>query len=156
MSDKKSAPPTAAPGNPNPDYQDRDIKLAPVVWSLVALSVAAVLSAVAMYATLSRYRAQAEERAALVSPLASIREVPAGPLLQVNASQELAEHRAAQAVLLDHYGWADQIRGVARIPVSRAMEMIAVDEPEKPEADDHPEGESEAAEPEHAETEAHH
>jgi len=113
------------PPNPNPDWQDRDIKLRSVVWAMTVLTVAAFLSAFAMYALLLTYRADAERRAEAVSPLAKVREVPAGPLLQVNAAAELAELQAKQSVLLTNYAWQDQMRGIVRIPISRAMELVA-------------------------------
>jgi hypothetical protein len=113
------------PPNPNPDWQDRDIKLRSVAWAMTALIVAAFVSAFAMYALLLTYRADAERRAEAVSPLAKVREVPAGPLLQVNAAAELAELQAKQSALLTNYAWQDQMRGIVRIPIHRAMELVA-------------------------------
>ena len=119
----------APPPNPNPDWQDRDIKLRPVVWALAILSLAAVASAIAMYALLMNYRAAADRRAADVSPMAKVRELPAAPLLQVNAAAEWADHQAKQNDLLHHYAWKDQMRGIAQIPIERAMELVAADMP---------------------------
>jgi hypothetical protein len=38
---------------------------------------------------------------------------------------ELAETRANEAKHLDGYAWIDQSAGVVRIPISRAMELVA-------------------------------
>ncbi|MDB4935542.1 MAG: hypothetical protein JWP87_2514 [Labilithrix sp.] len=35
--------------------------------------------------------------------------------------------RAAQREALEHYGWVDRDAGIARIPVERAMDMVADD-----------------------------
>lgn len=36
----------------------------------------------------------------------------------------LAEIRAAEADALNNYGWVDQAKGLVRLPVSRAMEVV--------------------------------
>ncbi len=35
----------------------------------------------------------------------------------------LAEQRAADEALVNHYGWVDQARGIVRLPVTNAMEL---------------------------------
>jgi len=58
-------------------------------------------------------------------PLALTREPTPGPLLQVDAPKELQEMRAAEDAMLNSYGWIDQKAGIVRIPVDRAIELLA-------------------------------
>jgi hypothetical protein len=36
----------------------------------------------------------------------------------------LAEIRSAEAESLNHYGWVDQAKGIVRLPIDRAMELM--------------------------------
>jgi hypothetical protein len=48
------------------------------------------------------------------------------PRLQVdNGNQDLVNLNLREDLLLDHYSWADQSKGKVRIPIERAMELIA-------------------------------
>ena len=48
-----------------------------------------------------------------------------GPLLQVKPEEDLRWMREHNTLDLDSYGWVDRPRGVVRMPVERAMELIA-------------------------------
>lgn len=51
--------------------------------------------------------------------------LPPEPRLQVSPSQDMQELRAAEDALLNSYGWVDQQVGVVRIPIERAMQLLA-------------------------------
>jgi len=55
---------------------------------------------------------------------ASMQAFP-GPRLQSDPAGELRAYQAAQRARLEGYAWADREHGLVRIPVARAMEMIA-------------------------------
>jgi hypothetical protein len=48
-----------------------------------------------------------------------------GPRLQIEPALDLARLRAAEQAQLAGYGWLDRERGVVRIPIERAMGLIA-------------------------------
>src|SRR3954452_16529542 len=50
---------------------------------------------------------------------------PPPPVLQVHPRVTLDDLRAREDALLEGYGWADHERAVARIPIERAMELVA-------------------------------
>lgn len=58
------------------------------------------------------------------SVAASKEQFPA-PRLQVAPEVDLAALRARENEELDHYGWIDKNAGVVRIPIDRAMDLIA-------------------------------
>jgi len=68
----------------------------------------------------------------LGAPIA-VRPPPAPPALEIQTinqtligkSAEGLEARAAAQRRLDSYGWVDRQRGVARIPIRRAMQLVA-------------------------------
>lgn len=48
------------------------------------------------------------------------------PQVQIdNGDQDLANLHEREDLLLDHYSWVDQSKGTVRIPIERAMELIA-------------------------------
>lgn len=53
------------------------------------------------------------------------RQLPSGPRLQVNPWRDITAFRAAERELLTTYGWIDRQRGVVRIPIDRAMDIVA-------------------------------
>jgi hypothetical protein len=42
-----------------------------------------------------------------------------------DGNQDVANLHARESLLLDHYSWADRQSGKVRIPIERAMELIA-------------------------------
>ena len=59
------------------------------------------------------------------SPFVAERASPPEPRLQVNPAAELQRLREAEQSLLTTYGWVDQEAGIVRIPIERAMEIVA-------------------------------
>ena len=50
---------------------------------------------------------------------------PPEPRLHPNPPMELKEFRAAEDAILKNYAWIDPDKGIVRIPVDRAMELVA-------------------------------
>jgi hypothetical protein len=125
----------------NGGYERQDIGIAPVVYFLVALLVAGLLVFFlvdGIYRSLER-RSQAEQ--APVSPLVTnapsdTRKLPTNyrdylkqnfptPQLEVDERSQLDKIRIDEAGTLSTYDWVDQKAGTVRIPVDRAMDLIA-------------------------------
>ena len=49
---------------------------------------------------------------------------PAPPVLEVKPRSTLQTQRSREDALLESYGWADQDRRTARIPIERAMQLL--------------------------------
>ena len=49
----------------------------------------------------------------------------AGPQLEVHPLQDLAAYRAHEQLKLSGYQWVDRQAGIVRIPIDRAMEVVA-------------------------------
>lgn len=56
---------------------------------------------------------------------APVRPLPPQPRLQPDPDADLAAERALQRTRLDSYGWLDDAHTVARIPITRAMALMA-------------------------------
>ena len=51
--------------------------------------------------------------------------LPPEPRLQAHPIKDLEELRKAETELLTTYGWVDKSAGTVRIPVARAIELLA-------------------------------
>jgi hypothetical protein len=60
------------------------------------------------------------------APVAASPPRPPEPRLQASPVQDMQELRRTENAWLQSYGWVDQAAGIARIPIDRAMELIAV------------------------------
>lgn len=54
-----------------------------------------------------------------------MQKFPAPRLLTDDGHESVADLHAREDILLDHYTWIDQSKGTVRIPIDRAMELIA-------------------------------
>jgi hypothetical protein len=52
-------------------------------------------------------------------------KTPPGPRLQTSARADLARFRAHEEQTLNSYGWIDRNKGLVRIPIERAMNLLA-------------------------------
>lgn len=57
--------------------------------------------------------------------LVEVRPDYQGPLLQVKPEEDLRWMRQHNDEMLNHYGWVDRPNGVVRLPVERAMQLLA-------------------------------
>ena len=51
-------------------------------------------------------------------------ERPPDPVLQVEPALDLLQMRRQDAEVLTTYGWTDRERGLVRVPIERAMELL--------------------------------
>ena len=61
------------------------------------------------------------------------------PELQKNPQGDLQDFERDQRATLSGYGWIDRSKGIARIPIEQAMQMIAAHGPHAYDAPDQPE-----------------
>lgn len=94
-----------------------------VATMLVIGLLLASLAAALYYQALS-IRTQRREGAILAPVPEERREFPP-PRLQLRAPDDLAALRRREEAVLTHYGWIDREKGVVRIPIHRAMALLA-------------------------------
>ncbi len=91
----------------------------------IALLLLAVLSMAAMgglFYYLTNREAIADTSR---SPLAAERSLPPAPHLQVSPASDIEQLHADENKRINTYGWVDKEQGVVRIPVEKAMEIVA-------------------------------
>ena len=87
---------------------------------------AVIVAAVVITSLLIHFKAAEHSRQETPVPrLAQEREATPGPRLQVDANKDLRQMRAGEEAVLNSYDWVDKDAGIVRIPIQRAMGILA-------------------------------
>ena len=115
-------------------YEVRDIRVRPILYAGLGLATVALIVHVAMLLVLNAFASRESKQSAPASPLAGAYGLkqPPVPRLQTEPLGDLGQLRAAEDATLHGYGWVDRDAGVVRIPIERAMALVA-----QPEGGDH-------------------
>jgi hypothetical protein len=135
-------------------HETTDAEIAPLVRFAVFLAAITIAIAVATVGFYSFLDAREERANAPRYPLTAgvERPVPPAPRLQTYPFDDIKALRKEEAQLIDHYGWVDKNAGTVRIPVTRAMDLLAerglphrTDAPQTPTAPPQPGAATEAS-----------
>ena len=125
-------------------HEASTLRIAPVVWFLIGLSVATVIVFLLMMGLFDAFQKRAEKSEDRTSPLASERQkLPPEPRLQLAPTtaeqlekklppnlkedhplQEIRRIRADEDAKLNSYGWVDEKSGVVHIPIEEAKKLL--------------------------------
>lgn len=110
---------------PGVRHETRDINVRVVMWFAIGLVVSAVIihfALGALFALFARLHPSPEAPSRIAF---QPRLVAPAPRLQTNPTEDLARFRTAEEAKLQSYGWIDKQAGIIRIPIKRAMDLIA-------------------------------
>jgi len=123
------------------DFERRDIRVAAVLYFLLGLAVAGVLAHFIVAGLYSWLEKRSEAQQPRLSPLVHnaprdtrhlsvdyrdyLKQNFPSPQLEIDERTELDQVRLNEEQTLLTYGWVDQKAGTVRIPIERAMELIA-------------------------------
>ena len=125
------------PGHPEVEFEKADMRPGVVYLFLVGLVIAGVFVAAAVWGVnqlMSSYNEAHHQppKNPIVPMQADTRIVTAAevqqfssPRLETNERVEIRQFRLQEEQRLHSYGWVDESSGVVRIPIERAMELIA-------------------------------
>src|SRR3954467_693362 len=127
---RHDVPPTRDPGD------DSEIDLKTIVRFAVGLVAVTLLALGVMWWMSVSFKKQEEAKDPAPPPLAKdpppappaqarLDPIPPGPRLQPSPPRDMDELRAQDKDALTTYGWVDPASGVVRIPVERAIEILA-------------------------------
>ena len=106
-------------------HETTDAHLKAIVM-LVTLTLGLVLVGVLSMRMLLGYVVERDaSRDTSPSPLAATRAPFTGPRLQVAPPKDMKQTKAAELAVLESYDWVDRERGTVRIPIERAIDLLA-------------------------------
>ncbi len=111
-----------SPQNPNPDYQDRDILIRPIMYFMGGLLVVTLIILGGLVLFFRVMDQQMDKAEADIPPAARERVLPPEPRLIVDEKMGLEEYLANARAILDHYQRLDDER--VRIPIHVAIDQV--------------------------------
>jgi hypothetical protein len=113
--------------HPDVQREPRDVNIRAII--LIGIGIIA-LAAILHIMLWLLFEVLADRHVGLHLPPPPLEVPPRGPLpprprLQSSPSADLRDMRAEEDAILHSYGWVDEQAGVVRIPIERAMELLA-------------------------------
>ena len=105
-------------------HELRDVDVRRLLLFGAALCATVALSMLAMGAWFG-HLAKSQSRGPAPPPLAPVSELPPRPRLQIAPHEDLEQKRRREDAILNSYGWVDPKGGVIRLPIDRAIELVA-------------------------------
>jgi hypothetical protein len=106
-------------------YETRDANYPRVMataFSLIGVIVVGAAFAWGVYQIFGTDASRPEQRAETFVVTDTTR-LPPGPNLEADPTESLVKLHAREDSILNNYGWTDTARGLARVPIARAMEL---------------------------------
>lgn len=127
MTEQFHLPTPPPPPDASVGHEERDLSLRPIALAAVGLTVVVLLAFLSMQLLLTWFAGIQSRRSAAPSPLAGAygMKQPPAPRLQTEPVADLYQLRARDEALLHGYGWVDRDAGLVRIPIERAIELVA-------------------------------
>jgi uncharacterized membrane protein len=114
--------------NGRPGYEASDATLRPLLLFFGGLAVLCVVVFVAMVVLFNVFQktlTEAEQaQTPSPPPLAAARQLPVEPRLQYAEPADLEKYRGDERGRVGSYGWVDRDKGIVRLPVARALELL--------------------------------
>lgn len=105
-------------------HEIRDVNARGLFWFVVILLVCVVLIHIVVAVIFKYYAGQNPQTFAAETPIVPSHDQWPKPAQQISPEEDLKEFRATQEKLLCSYGWVDREKGIVRIPVERAMDLV--------------------------------
>ncbi len=103
-------------------YERREVDIKLIVLSTVGLAITVIITlAFTVWLFDVTYHLTTPKPGATVYP----HEWPPAPRLQPHPAVELQNLRQHEDEILNNYGWVDQKAGVVRLPIDKAMDILA-------------------------------
>src|SRR5262245_46291538 len=121
MSDTEHPPASTDVGYETTDVNPKTL----LMWvaGLACMILLSIVVAWVFFDVLAGYARRADPQ---ISPLAAAEQgPPPDPKLVPDEPNDLASVREEEEQVLDSYGWIDKDRGLIRIPIARAIELVA-------------------------------
>jgi hypothetical protein len=110
------------PHTPHPGHETTDINVWAVGKFAIALVAVTLVSLVLLFGLMKYF--QSRETTEVVKTINPVKAFPQ-PQLQVAPIPDLKAFRADEDKVLNSYAWVDQPKGIVRIPIDQAIDLLA-------------------------------
>jgi len=115
------------PRNPNVHHEPDDVNAVALTKFGLSMSALIVIFLFGLWGMFEYLKNREAELSLPQSPSAMVnaQKLPPEPRLQSHPAMDMRNLRSEQEKLLHQYAWIDPDKGIVRIPVERAMDIIA-------------------------------
>ena len=106
-------------------HETTDAEVRPIVVYMAGLALLVFLSMLAMALLLDVLQFSEESARSVPRGLTDTAQIPPQPRLQAYPASDLQRLRVSEEEQLGTYGWVDESIGIMRIPIDRAMDILA-------------------------------
>jgi hypothetical protein len=106
-------------------HEVTDAKARPIAIFLISLAALVFVSMLLMAWLLDLFQLSVDQNVRVPAGLADQEQIPPEPRLQALPAVDLERIRNREDAELNSYEWVDETTGIVRIPIARAMEIIA-------------------------------
>ena len=119
--------PNEPESNPTVAHEETDADTHAITQFGIALALVLVLSQLALWWLFNSFTRLESKLSPPVSALvrAQAPTEPPEPKLQANPQADMRMMREKEDTILNHYGWVNPNHGVVRIPIDRALDLVA-------------------------------
>ncbi|HUP02961.1 MAG TPA: hypothetical protein VMU19_03150 [Bryobacteraceae bacterium] len=110
---------------PGATHEERDINVMAVSGLALFLVVLCVGSTILLIGLFKYFTARENARQVPVEHAVEMPGTIPQPKLQVHEHDDLLKFRAEEDQILTSYGWVDRDKGIVRIPIDRAIDLLA-------------------------------
>lgn len=119
--------PTEPGHNPSVAHEHTDANTRAITSFGITLAFAVIVVEIFLWWMFDHFASREARLSPPVSALISAQAPtePPAPRLQGNPQLDMRQLRQAEDAVLNYYGWVDPDRGIVRIPIERAIDLIA-------------------------------
>jgi hypothetical protein len=110
---------------PGPQHEQTDVDVWAIGRFVIALIAVVAVCMVLLFGAFHYLQTNSGGVPKVANEHVNPGKLPPNPRLEIAPVQELQQIRDAEQKALDSYGWVDRKNGVVRIPVSRAIDLLA-------------------------------
>ncbi len=112
---------------PTGSHEESDVSARPVLFGGAVIVVLSLASFLIVKAVFHSYTTGEVALSPEANPLSSSygRSTPPDPRLQTDPLGDLKRLRDSEDLTLGHYAWVDKSAGTVRLPINRAIDLIA-------------------------------
>jgi hypothetical protein len=113
--------------NPHVHHEPGDVNARALTKFGLSMAALIVIFLVGLWGVFEYLKNREAELGLPLSPsaLVNVQKQPPEPRLQAHGAQDMLDMRADEDKLMHQYAWLDPDKGIVRIPVERAMELVA-------------------------------
>jgi hypothetical protein len=109
----------------HPHHETTDVNVRMVALSFIALALIVILVLTSVWWMYRLIREQDQVRNVRESLIPPPSPIPPAPRLQLDPAADYQTYKREQDHILNSYGWISREGGTVRIPIQRAMDLLA-------------------------------